>query len=272
MRRSRIKAKLARNEPVLLPLLNLADPAVFEMVSVLGFDGIWLDLEHMGRGVETAHDLIRAARVGGADVMARPAKGEFMRMGRLLEAGAQGILYPRCDDAAEAAEVVQWAKFPPVGKRGLSGSGPDMPYCLMDMGRYVEVANAETFIAIQIEDRHAVDRAGEIAGVEGVDVLFLGPGDFTLSEGIIGQFDHPIFQRAIERIAEAASAAGKHWGTLAMSVEMAQQLVEMEARLICYGEDYEVLRAGYRGIQEQFARFGFTFHRPLGEAEGSVIL
>src|SRR5947209_8624548 len=118
MRTSRIKAKLKRNEPVLLTTLHLIDPSLYELTSLIGFDGIWMDLEHHGYSVETATALMRAARVGGADILARPAKGEFMRVGRLLEAGAQGIMYPRCADAAEAREVVRWSKFAPLGQRG----------------------------------------------------------------------------------------------------------------------------------------------------------
>ena len=90
----------------------------------MGFDGIWMDMEHHGYSVETATTLMRAARVGTADIMARPAKGEFMRMGRMLEAGAQGIMYPRCDDAAEARQVVTWSKFAPLGRRGLRRRQP----------------------------------------------------------------------------------------------------------------------------------------------------
>src|SRR3954466_11505140 len=108
MRPSKIKAKLKRHEPVLLTTLHYFDPSLYEMTSLLGFDGIWLDLEHHGTGVETAMTLLRAARVGNADVMVRPGKGEFMRMGRLLEAGAQGILYPRCSGPDEARDVVTW--------------------------------------------------------------------------------------------------------------------------------------------------------------------
>src|SRR5713101_7598058 len=119
MRISTVKAKLARDEPVLLTTLHLTDPAVYELTSLMGFDGIWMDMEHHGYSLETATTLMRAARVGrGVDIMVRPAKGEFMRMGRMLEAGATGILYPRCDDAAEARQVVTWAKFAPLGKRG----------------------------------------------------------------------------------------------------------------------------------------------------------
>src|SRR5438876_5928046 len=107
MRPSKIKAKLRRGEPVLLTALLLTDPSVYELTSLMGFDGIWMDMEHHGYSLETATALMRAARVGpGVDIMVRPAKGEFMRMGRMLEAGAQGILYPRCEDAAEARQVV----------------------------------------------------------------------------------------------------------------------------------------------------------------------
>ena len=116
MRTSRIKAKLSKNLPVLLTTLHYSDPSIFEMASLMGFDGIWLDLEHHHHSVATAEQLLRAARVGTSDVMVRPAKGEFMRMGRLLEAGAQGIMYPRCESAEEAAELVRWAKFAPQGE------------------------------------------------------------------------------------------------------------------------------------------------------------
>src|SRR6184192_1357399 len=163
MRTSKIKAKLKRNEPVLLTTLHLTDPSLFELASLMGFDGIWIDLEHHGYSVETASALMRAARVGGADILARPAKGEFMRLGRLLEAGASGIMYPRCDNAQEAAEVVQWTKFAPIGRRGIDGAGPDMPYCSMPLPQYIRHANENTFLMIQIEDSSALDQAEAIA-------------------------------------------------------------------------------------------------------------
>ena len=92
MRPSRVKAKLQRGEPVLVVTLHLVDPSVFELASLMGFDCIWMDMEHHFYGLETAAGLMRAARVGAADILVRPAKGEFMRMGRMLEAGAQGII------------------------------------------------------------------------------------------------------------------------------------------------------------------------------------
>ena len=263
MRKSKIKTKLVRNEPVLLPLLELVDPSVFELASLMGFDGIWIDMEHHGCSLETAQNLMRAARVGSADILVRPAKGEFMRMGRMLESGAQGIMYPRCDDAKEAAEVVKWAKFAPLGKRGFDGGGADAPYGTMSMDQYVRAANDETFIVIQVEEQHAVDNAQAIAEVEGVDVVFLGPGDFSQLSGIPGQFDHPKVLAAFQKLADATRKAGKHWGTLAVSIEQARQLFDMGARFFCYGEDIVMIQNGLEEIQAQFTPMGFTFDNVL---------
>ncbi len=264
MRPSKIKAKLSRNEPVLLVTLHLMDPSLFELTSLLGFDGIWMDLEHHGYSLETAMALMRAARVGDTDIMARPAKGEFMRMGRILEAGAQGILYPRCDDAAEARQVVTWSKFAPLGRRGFDGGNPDMPYCSMPVAEYVRAANEQTFVVIQIEEEAALKHAGEIAAVEGVDALFLGPADFSILGGFPGQFDHPRLHEAIRQIADAARQAGKHWGTTSGSFEQTRRLLDLGARFICHGADILMVKTGLEQIQRQFGSLGFTFTNRLG--------
>lgn len=271
MRTSRIKAKLAQGQPVLITQLHLTDPSVFELASLMGFDGIWMDLEHHGYSLETAAHLMRAARVGVSDIIARPAKGEFMRMSRMLEAGAQGIMYPRCADAAEAAEVVRWAKFAPVGQRGFDGAGADAPYCMMPMAEYVRRANEETFVAVQLEDPSAVDAAADIAAVEGVDALMFGPGDFSVLSNIPGQFDHPLVTGAVRRVAEAARKAGKHWGTPAFNVEHARILADLGATMFYHMADIVMVRNGLDTIQKQFAPLGFTFEPKLHVAEGSYL-
>jgi 4-hydroxy-2-oxoheptanedioate aldolase len=263
VRPSRIKAKLKRNEPVLLTTLHLIDPSLYELTSLLGFDGIWMDLEHHGYSLETAMTLMRAARVGAADVLARPAKGEFMRLGRLLEAGAQGIMYPRCDDAAEARQVVTWSKFAPLGKRGFDSGNPDVPYCTMPMEEYIKAANEQTFLVIQIEDQNAVANARAIAEVEGVDVLFFGPADFTVLNGIPGQFDHALVREATRTLADAARRAGKHWGMPCGSVEQARQLMEMGARFLCHGADIIFVKNSLEEMRRRFAPLGFKFDSRL---------
>jgi 4-hydroxy-2-oxoheptanedioate aldolase len=263
MRPSRIKAKLRRNEPVLLPMLHINDPAVYELTSLMGFDGIWLDLEHHGLSVETAAKLMRAARVGGADILVRPAKSEFLRMGRILEAGAQGIMYPRCDDADEAREVVTWAKFAPLGKRGIDTSNPDAPYSCMPLTDYIRMANEETFIAIQVEDEGGVANAHKIAAVEGIDVLFLGTGDFSILSGVPGQYEHPKVQNAIRTVADAARSASKHWGLPVYTLDEARRALDMGARFLWHGIDLMLVKAGLAEIQRQFRLLGFTFDSQL---------
>ncbi len=263
MRPSRIKAKLKQGDPVLVTTCHLTDPSVFELTSLMGFDGIWMDLEHHGYSVETATNLMRAARVGTSDIMARPAKGEFMRLGRLLEAGAQGIMYPRCDDAAEAREVVRWSKFAPLGSRGYDSGNPDNPYVTLPFEKYVKQANQETFLVIQIESPDALERADEIAAVEGIDVLFFGPSDFSLLSGIPGQFDHPKIEDATNRIAAAAKVAGKHWGMPCFSKDHASRLLEQGARFLARGGDIVLIKQAFQGIQADFATLGFTFDNRL---------
>ena len=263
MRFSKIKAKLRENKPALVTTLHYTDPTLFEMTSLMGFDGIWMDLEHHHYSVETGANLMRAARVGTSDIIARPGKGEFMRMARLLEAGAQGIMYPRCESAEEAAEVVRWAKFAPLGERGLDGANADAPYCAVPVKPYLIKANEETLVIVQIESPRALKEVEAIARVPGVDILMLGPADFTVLAGVPAQFDHPLVLDARDRIAAAAAQAGIHWGTIGFNPDHTRDLLKRGARFICHGADIVALKRALEQIQSQFAPLGFTFDNRL---------
>jgi 4-hydroxy-2-oxoheptanedioate aldolase len=231
----------------------------------MGFDGIWIDMEHHAHSVEAAGNYIRAARVGASDVITRPAKGEFMRMARMLEAGAKGIMYPRCDDAAEAAEVVRWAKFAPLGQRGIDTAGPDAPYCSMPPADYIAAANRETFVIIQLEHAAAIEQVEAIAAVPGVDVLMLGPADFSVLSGFPGKFDDPRVSDAKYRIAAAARNAGIHWGTTCGTTRQIQETLELGARFICHGADIVTLKRGLEQTRDECKKLGFTFDDPAGK-------
>ena len=222
MRKSNILTKISQGQIALATILHLIDPSLFELVALMGFDGIWMDMEHHGYSVETAANLMRAARVGqGSDIIARPGKGEFMRMSRMLEVGATGIMYPRCDGVEEAREVVRWAKFAPLGQRGFDGAGADVPYCMTPMDEYIGQANAQTFVLIQLEEPKALEQAEAIAALPGVDMIMLGPADFSVLTGVPGRFDHPSIDAAIRTVARAAKNTGKHWASTCGSVEQA---------------------------------------------------
>ena len=249
MRRSKVLDKIQNHQAAFGVSLHLNAPELFELTSLLGFDAIWMDMEHHFSSLETASHMMRAARVGGTDIIARPAKGEFMRMSRMLEAGAAGIMYPRCSSVAEAAEVVKWAKFAPVGKRGFDGSGPDVPYMMTPMTKYLSEANEQTFLIIQIEEPEVLPHAEAIAALPGVDMLMLGPADFSILSGNPGQFDHPQIQEAIRSVALAAKSKGKRWAATCGSLDQAQKYVEMGASLIFMGCDIVYVMQGLQQLK-----------------------
>ena len=264
MRLSRVRQRWAAHAPALCVAVALTDPAVAELASLLGFDCLWIDLEHHPRSLETAANSMRAARVGGADIIARPAKGEFMRMSRMLEAGATGIMYPRCEHEDEAAEVVRYCKFAPIGARGMDGGGPDVPYASMSLPKYIETANRETFIFVQIEDPKSLERVEKIAAVPGVDGIFFGPGDFSVLAGIPEQFDHPLIVNAQQRIADATRAAGKRWGMPGLDLGHCKRITStLGASFVAWGTDLVLLKEGFELVQKQLGPLGFAFDNRL---------
>ncbi len=257
VRPSQVMRLVHENQPAHGVAVRLMDTIVPEFVSMIGFDAIWLDLEHHHLSVEKAAEMIRAARAGGpADVVARPGKGEFTRMARLLEAGAKGIMYPRCESAAEAAEVVRWAKFPPLGERGLDGAAADNPYRLTPVADYLRQANQETFLIAQIESPGALDQAAAIAAVPGIDFLMLGPGDFSASIGAPGQMNHPGVVAAHERVRAAAHGAGKHWAVTCFDMAHAGECLSKGARLLFHGSDWRLVNNGLQQLVQQARGLG----------------
>ena len=271
MRPSVVKAKLRAGKPVTGVAMHIPDPSLYELTSLYGFDFIWLDLEHHGTTLESVSQMIRATRVGRGDVMVRPGKGEFMRMGRMLELGAHGIMYPRCDDAAEAREVVRWSKFGPLGCRGFDGSGADNPYCNTPFADYIRQANEETWVVIQIEDPKALDHVDEIASVEGVDVVMLGPADFSILAGVPGQLTHPKVLEAIARVKAAADRHGKAWGTPGLNPQRMRELLDQGARWLAVGADLVWVKQGLERTARELTELGLEGHSLTPSMGGSYL-
>ncbi len=265
MRKSQVLQKLRAGKPAIFFCFHNIDPSFWEMWSLMGIDCLWFDMEHHAHNMETANQLFRATRVGTSDVICRIGKGEWMRMGRALEAGATGILYPRIDDAAEAREVVRWARFAPLGERGCDGGNPDMPYCAMDYADYVKTANEETFVIVQCESKSTLPHLDEIFAVDGVDGVMLGPCDFSVLSGFPGEIDHPDVWAALEQIAAAAERAGKYWGTTCgpMDNDRTRRLLDMGARLLFSGGDLGIMKTALEEYAANWKQFGIEFNNQL---------
>jgi len=269
MRPSRVRQCWTRRRPAVCTAVHLTDPSVCELASAMGFDCLWVDLEHHGTSVETAARLITAARAGGpADVMARPGKGEYMRLARLLEVGATGILYPRCDDESEAAEVVRWAKFAPQGERGYEGSNASNTFGTAARGQeYVEQANAITWLAVQIESPEAAERTGAIASVPGIDMVFFGPCDYSLLAGRpLCDMDDPQTADVAARVCCETLDAGKQFGTLVFTDEQVRRMLDMGATFLAMTSDLSILRKGLVGLVDRWKALGFDL--TMDEAAG----
>lgn len=250
MKPSRIKNRLKRGEAVAMPSVDhILSAELVEMIGMLGYSCLWIDMEHSGLGYERLADLLRAARISGMDIIVRIVKGGYSNIIRPLELGANGLVLPHCKSAAEAREFVRMSKFAPLGLRG-HGGGHDFCYGQMDLLEYVKQANEETFLIPQIEDKEAIEEIGDIAAVEGVDGLFVGPFDLSQSLGVTGQIEHPLIQNAFAAVAAACKKHGKWWGLPAGPGEALRQALAQGARLIHCTQDMKVLLEGFREALE----------------------
>ena len=203
--------KLAAGQPatIVAPFANSA--GLVELLGHMGFDGVFLDCEHGPTGWEDLEHMIRAAEVAGYSSVVRVQQNDAAIITRTLDRGAGGIQVPHVNTAAQAEAAVQGAKYAPLGHRGWSGWRSVFG---MDIAGYAEQANAETLVAIMLEETEALDNLGEILQVEHVDVFFVAPGDLAQSMGLPGQMDHPRVKTAIDDALRRIRAAGRPAGTL----------------------------------------------------------
>ena len=188
-----------------------------------------------------------------------------MRMGRLLEAGAQAIMYPRCESAEEAAELVRWAKFAPQGRRGVDGANGDNPYCAMPMPPYMKAANEHTLLIAQLESPAALEQADAIAAVAGIDVLMLGPGDLSVIAGIPYQFDHPLIAGSLSPRRRSGQNEPANGGAPSAAARAhSRMLLDLGATFICHGCDIIMVKQGMEAIQASYARSASRFENRPG--------
>lgn len=246
------KGKLAK----VFGMGQMCGPKMVEIIGNLGgFDAVWLDQEHAGLTIEQIEHACRAARGCGLDSFVRMAPTGYEAIMQPLEAGAGGIMAAQVRSAREASLVVEWAKFYPEGLRGVNATGVDGRYGSLPLREYMRRANAETFVAIQIENVDAVTEVEEIAAIPGIDILFVGPADLTQSMGIPAEWGHPRLWEALERISRAAQNHGVHWAILPNDLASARRCVDLGCRMLSLGFDVWAVRRGVKTFQEEYADF-----------------
>jgi 2-dehydro-3-deoxyglucarate aldolase/4-hydroxy-2-oxoheptanedioate aldolase len=253
----RLKEALAQGKLVRVFCVgHLCSPKLVEIIALHGgYEAIWLDQEHGGLSLDQLEQAVRAARGCGLDTFVRLAATDYATVMRPLEAGAGGIMAAQVRSARQAEEIVQWAKFYPRGARGFNNAGIDGRFSTLPMKDYMQRANAETLVAIQIEHLAAVEEVEAIAAVPDLDVLFIGPADLSLSMGIPGEWEHPRFWEAVDRVARAAQQHGVHWAVLPLNPVFARRCVERGCKMLSLGLDVWAVQRGLTAFQGDYREY-----------------
>ena len=253
LRRNRVLARLRAGKYVLFfSPTPYASAKLVEMAGLIGFDGVWIDMEHQDYTYDQVFEMCLACRATGMEAMLRIRKSGDHAVYRAFEAGASGIMVPHVKTAEEARWVVRNAKFHPMGLRGVDGAEAAAGYAMAPMPQYMEHANQETFVAVQIEDAEALENLDAIAAVPGVDILFFGAQDLSQSLGIPWQLEHARILEARQRVAEAAKKHGKWWGCPA-DVELAEKLYRSRgATVFAACAAILILRQGFKEVRREF--------------------
>jgi 2-dehydro-3-deoxyglucarate aldolase/4-hydroxy-2-oxoheptanedioate aldolase len=252
-----LKGLLAQGKLVrVFALGQLCHPKLVELVAFHGgFDAVWLDQEHVGLTIPQIEEAARAARGCGLDSFVRLAATDYATVMRPLEAGAGGVMAAMVRSVRQAEDLLTWAKFHPRGLRGVNGTGVDGRYGSLPGAEYFRRANAETFVAVQIEHVDAVEQVEQIAALPDLDLLFIGPADLSQSMGLPGAWEHPRVWQAVERVARAAAAHGVAWAILPLSAAHARRCVELGCRMLSLGIDVWFFQKGLRAFKDDFAEF-----------------
>lgn len=229
-----LKEAFDRKQHLSATWVSVGSPTVAEASATRPFDFVLIDTEHTTTTLETVENMHRAVEAveGDTGTVIRVPWNDPVYLKRVLDVGVSGVMVPMIDTRSEAEALVDSVRYPPEGSRGIA-SGRASGYGSR-FREYVAEGD-DTFVTIaQIETREGLSNAEAIASVDGIDALFAGPADLSGALDLFGQWDHPEFLDAMDRVIEAAHAAGIPVGTLTVQPEEAPARVEK-------GFDYQII-------------------------------
>jgi 2-keto-3-deoxy-L-rhamnonate aldolase RhmA len=233
---------------------NLASSLTTEMAARAGFDWILIDQEHGPGDSLTLLGQIQAVGARPCAPIVRIAWNEMPRFKQALDLGAAGIMIPYIETADDAARAVSYLRYPPQGVRGVASS-PRATGFGTNFDDYFAAANRNLLTITQIETARAVQNAKQIAAVDGVDVLFVGPMDLSLSVGMPGRFEDSDYRAILAKVASIARDGGKAAGILLPSVQLLEMVYEMGYRFVAAGSDGGLVMQGMKNNLTAMAGF-----------------
>ena len=240
-----LRARARRGETLLGCFLTWPSSGVVELAALAGLDFVVVDVEHGFFSIEAVASTVVACDAARIAAVVRAPSAVSEQMSRYLDAGAAGVLLPRVEGAAMAGTALETLKFAPEGKRGLGGVRANL-YATAPLSDFVRRANEETLVAVQIEREGALAELPEIARLEGVDVLFVGPNDLSQALGAPGNTASEPYRKAIGRVASEATRAGKAGGIMVGNREQIPDLRELGYRVFTTSDRALVLESARR--------------------------
>ncbi len=228
------KQKIKQGKPQIGAIQTLPALEITEMMIMAGFQWLFIDMEHSALDVPAVQRIMQAAQPQCPCIVRVPF-GEEVWIKRLLDAGADGLLFPQVNSAQQAEKIVKMCKYPPQGSRGV-GLARAQGYG-KKLQDYIETANRDTMVVMQIEHIEAVRNIESIVKVPGIDVLFIGPYDLSGSMGKIGKVNDPEVQEKIEIVRSVCVHAGVPLGIFTVDPEAVKTLTEKGYSLITLGID-----------------------------------
>ena len=239
-----LRRRLAAGEVTVGTFVGMASATAAEVCAASGADWVLIDLEHGAGGEDAVRDGVLAAGSYGVPTVVRVESAERIRIGRVLDLGAAGIMVPRLETVEQAQASVRHMLYPPHGDRGVATYNRACRWG-MDRSPLTEPSQ-ETLGVIQIETFDALNAVEDIAAQDGVDVLFVGPLDLSYALGVPLQLDSSVFQEALARVVAAASDNNKAAGILAVDGMGAAKYVRQGFRFVAVGSDSTIMAAAFR--------------------------
>ena len=247
-----LRQRLLSGELVVGTMISeVRNPNIAHLLAQAGFDYVIVDNEHGAYSPETVSDIIAGARGAGVAVIVRVPEIRRECILKPLDSGAAGLLVPQVNTVSEAEEVIRHAKYPPLGNRGVAVRRPHNRYARIGAAEHLRQANEETFIAVQAESAEAIANVESIAAVEGVDCVFAGPYDLSVSLGIPGQVDHPGEIEAIDKLLAACRKQRKVGGILLFDAAMLRGWIDKGMRFVSYSSDISLLADAAAGAVKE---------------------
>ncbi|MDQ1125349.1 4-hydroxy-2-oxoheptanedioate aldolase [Microbacterium sp. SORGH_AS 505] len=227
-------------------------PLVAEICAGSGLDWLLIDMEHSPNGLESVLAQLQAVAAAPVTAVVRVPIGDVVTIKQVLDLGAQNILVPMVDTAAQAAELVDAVRYPPRGRRGV-GSALARSARWNRVEDYLAGADRHVSLFVQVETTEGVRNAAEIAAVDGVDGVFVGPSDLAASMGLLGAQTHPDVVAAVLEAFMAVRGAGKPVGVNAFDPDAAQRYLDEGASFVLVGADVALLARGSEALAARWS-------------------